>query len=420
MKILLCSLGSHGDVHPYLALGRELLRHGHGVTFCTSSCYRGLIERHGIAFVPIRPDAPSDDRAAMAKIMHARRGPEAVIKEHLMPALRDTYQDLLEPATQADLLVSHVLTYAVPLLAEKLRKPWVSTVLSPMVFFSAHDVPVLAPLPILARLRVLGPCFNAWLFRQLKKVSRSWSRPLAMLRRELGLPVGRDPLWEGQHSPHQVLAMFSPRFGPPQPDWPPNVHVTGFPFLDAPDEPLVAELSRFVDAGEPPIVFTLGSSAVRVAGDFYPVAVQAAQRLNRRAVLVAGQGAAALRPRLPPTMTAVDWANYPGLFSRAAAVVHQGGVGTTAQALRAGVPQVVVPFAHDQFDNAERVRRLGCGRMLGRGRLSARTLAGELRSLLADEGTATAAREEGRRVREERGAAHAAEVMLARFASHSA
>jgi rhamnosyltransferase subunit B len=415
MRVLLCSLGSHGDVHPYLALGQELSVRGHAVTFATSSHYRELIERHGIAFAPIRPEAPLDDRAVMARIMDPRCGPETVIKEHVMPALRDTYLDLVKPATQADLLVSHVLTYAVPILAEKFGKPWASTVLSPMVFFSAHDVPVLAPLPMLARLRVLGPGFNAWFIRQLKKLSRSWSRPVAELRREMELPTGRDPLWEGQHSPHLVLAMFSPRFGPLQPDWPTNVHVTGFPFLDAPDDPMDTGLERFVSEGERPIVFTLGSSAVRVAGEFYSVAARAARRLNWRAVLVAGSAAAALKAGLPPIMTAVEWASYPGLFSRAAAVVHQGGVGTTAQALRAGVPQLVIPFAHDQFDNADRVRRLGCGRILRRTRLSERLLARELEALLASEGIAATAREEGRLVRDERGAAHAAEVLLRRF-----
>jgi rhamnosyltransferase subunit B len=415
MNVLLCSLGSYGDVHPYLALGRELLRRGHTVTIATSAYYRELIARHGIAFAPIRPEAPLDDRAVMARMMDARRGPETVIKEHVMPALRDTYHDLMKPAEQADLLVSHVLTYAIPVLAEKTGKPWASTVLSPMVFFSAHDVPVLAPPPMLAKLRVLGPGFNAWFIRGLKNVSRSWSRPVAELRRELELSPGRDPFWEGQHSPHLVLAMFSPRFGPPQPDWPKNVHVTGFPFLDAPDEPLDAGLERFVGDGERPIVFTLGSSAVRVAGDFYSVAARAARRLNRRAVLVAGSAAAALKAGLPPTMTAVEWASYPGLFSRAAAVVHQGGVGTTAQALRAGVPQLVMPFAHDQFDNADRVGRLGCGGILRRTRLSERVLVCKLEALLANEGIAAAAREEGRCVRVERGAAHAAGVLLRHF-----
>ena len=415
MNVLLCSLGSHGDIHPYVALGRELLRRGHVVTFATSSCYRDLIEGHGIAFTPIRPESPHNDRAAMARIMDARKGPKTVIKQIVMPAFRDTFQDLLKPAARADVLVSHVLTHAVPVLAEKLGKPWASTVLSPMVFFSAHDVPVLSPLPSLAKLRALGPGFNGWLFRQLKKVSRSWSHPVAELRRELGLPPGRDPLWDGQHSPYLVLAMFSPRFGAPQPDWPPNVHVTGFPFLDAPGEPLEAELERFVGAGEKPIVFALGSSAVRVAGDFFSVAAQATRRLNRRAVLVAGSAAAALKAELPSTTTTVEWASYSGLFARAAAVVHQGGVGTTAQALRAGVPQLVVPFAHDQFDNAERVRRLGCGRILRRARYSENSLTRELDTLLSSAGIAAAANDESRHVRGERGVVHAADVMLQCF-----
>lgn len=415
MKILLCSIGSHGDVHPYLALGRELLRHGHAVTFATASYYQDLIERHGITFARMRPEARMDDHRVMARVMHPRLGPAAVIQELVMPALRDTYADLLEPAAHADLLVSHVLTYAVPVLAGKIGKPWASTVLSPMVFFSAHDVPALAPLPLLARLRVLGPRFNAWLIRLMKWSARSWSRPVAALRRELGLPAGRDPLWEGQHSPHLVLAMFSPRFGPPQPDWPPNVQITGFPFLDPVGEPLDPELERFVRDGEPPLVFTLGSSAVRVAGEFYVVAARAAQKLNQRAVLVAGSGATPLKAHLPPTIVAVEWASYPALFSRAAAVVHHGGVGTTAQALRAGVPQLVMPFAHDQFDNADRVHRMACGQMIGRARLSVRSLVRAVEALLANAEVAATARQEGALMREERGAAHAAEVLLARF-----
>lgn len=351
----------------------------------------------------------------MARIMDARLGPQAVIQEHLMPAVRETYEDLLEPVAWADLLISHVLTYAVPVLAERFRKPWASTVLSPMVFFSAFDVPVLAPLPLLARLAPLGPRFNGWLIRQLKRVSRSWSRPVAKLRHDLGLPRGGDPLWEGQHSPHLVLALFNSRFGPAQPDWPPNVHVTGFPFLDSPEDTLGDGLERFLQGGEPPIVFTLGSSAVQVPGEFYAIATRAAQQLGRRAVLVAGPSAQAMTNTAPPSVAVVDWASHRRLFPRAAAVVHQGGVGTTAEALRAGVPQLVVPFAHDQFDNAARVCRLGCGRTLRRGRLSARALARELQSLLGKEGFRRAAAEQARAMQADGGAAHAAEVLLRHF-----
>ncbi|HSH14820.1 MAG TPA: glycosyltransferase, partial [Verrucomicrobiae bacterium] len=338
MKVLMCSFGSHGDVHPYLAMGRELLRRGHAVTLATSSVYRDTVVRHGLAFAPVRPEARVDDLELMKRVMDPRRGPETIVKRILMPAVRDTYRDLEALATNADLLVSHVLTYAVPILAERTGKPWASTVLSPMVFLSAYDPPVLAPLPQMAKLRSLGPGINGWVFRQLKRFSRSWSQPAAALRQEVGLPPGPDPLWEGQHSPHLVLAMFSPRFGPPQPDWPGNVQITGFPFLDEPEADVDAELERFLADHAAPIVFTLGSSAVKVAGDFYTMAALAAQDLHRPAVLVAGSAAGALKGSLPPTMAAVEWANFPKLFARAAAVVHSGGVGTTAQALRAGVP----------------------------------------------------------------------------------
>jgi rhamnosyltransferase subunit B len=415
MNILLCSFGSHGDMHPYLALGRELRLRGHGVTFATSQRYRELIESHGLAFAPLRPNLRGDDVGLMKRIMEPKRGGEELIRRLMMPAIRDTYQDLLAPAAKADLLVSHVLTFAVPILAEKTGQPWVSTALSPMVFFSTHDVPALAPMPAFAKLRCLSPRLNRWLFRLPRRVSQSWSRPAAELRRELGLPPGRDPLWEGLHSPHLGLAMFSPRFGPPQPDWPANVEVTGFPFLERPDEQPDAQLDRFLGGGERPIVFSLGSSAVNVAGDFYATAARATQRLGRRAVLVAGAGANALRAGLPATITAIEWANHQTLFPQVAAVVHHGGVGTTAEALRAGVPQLVVPFAHDQFDNGERVRRMGCGSVLFRSRVTEQRLTQALGQLLADVSAARTAQLESRSIRQEAGAVQAAEAIIRRF-----
>lgn len=415
MRILIASIGSRGDVHPYLALGRELIRRGATVTMATSVCYRELIERHGLGFAPLRPEAGWDDLEFMRKVMSARQGPDFLIKRFMMPAVRDMYADLEGPAAVSDLLVSHVLTYAVPVIAEKLGKPWASTVLSPMVFFSAHDVPVLAQLPALARLQGLGPRFNAGLFRLMKWIARPWSRPVDVLRRELGLPPGRDPLWEGQHSPSLVLAMFGARFGPRQPDWPASTVQTGFPFMEASGGELEPELERFLAAGAKPIVFTLGSAAVRVPGRFFATAIRVAERMGRRAVLVAGGSAPGLRERLPAGLMAIEWASYARLFPRAAAVVHQGGVGTTAEALRAGVPQVVMPFAYDQFDNAARVRRLGCGSVIRRAGLSERSLRRGLEAVLDRPEMAAAAQSEGEAIRREDGATRAAEVMLERF-----
>jgi UDP:flavonoid glycosyltransferase YjiC (YdhE family) len=412
MKILLSTFGSHGDINPALALGRELQARGQEVVLATTSNYRDYILRNGLSFVPIRPEPRVDDHALMKEVMDPKRGSETVVRKIVMPSVRDTYQDLEEPASKADLLVSHVLTYPVPVLAEMYGKPWASMVFSPMLFASAYEPPVLAPMPVLSKLRFLGPGFNGWFFRQLKKLSRSWSAPVAALRKDLGLPPGRDPLWEGQHSPHLVLAMFSARFGAPQPDWPDKVKITGFPFLDRIDEPLEQKVDGFLLQGEPPIIFTLGSAAVIADGEFYRTAARVAQRLGKRAVLVAGPHAASLEPSLSASAIALEWASFPGLFSRASVVVHTGGVGTTAQALRAGVPQLVVPFAHDQFDNADRVIRMGCGRVLFRTKVTEKSLARELESLLSSSNYRQIAQREGNLIREEQGAANAAETLL--------
>jgi UDP:flavonoid glycosyltransferase YjiC (YdhE family) len=411
-RVVMTALGSYGDINPYLAIGRELKRRGHTPVLATGSLYANDAAREGLEFAAVRPDADPNDAALMARVMDQHTGSEMVIRELVMPALRDTYADLARAAEGADLLLSHPLTFAAPVLAQKRGLRWLSVALQPIMFFSAYDPPVVAPAPWLARLRVLGPGFNGSLLRLMKRVSRSWSEPVRALRRELALPDGGDPLFEGAFSPYGVLAMFSRIFAPPQPDWPPHVHVCGFPFLDEDfgGQGLDPALAAFLDAGPPPIVFTLGSSAVRTAGDFYTEAAQAADRIGRRAILLAGAAAASLRD-LPDGAIAVRSAPYHALFPRAAAVVHSGGIGTTAQALRAGRPQIVVPFSHDQFDNASRVERVGAGAWLTRGQRRAGKLAGALSRLLEAPKVAVQAVRTAEVVRAESGIARACDVI---------
>jgi UDP:flavonoid glycosyltransferase YjiC (YdhE family) len=378
-RIVMATFGSYGDLFPYLALGQELLRRGHAAVVATAEEYRGHVTRAGLEFAPTRPDVSLDDRALLTRVMDPRRGAEVVVKELVVPALRNTYADLEQATEGADLLLSHVLTYAAPILGEKRNMPWVSTVLSPMVFCSAYDPPALAPIPWLAALRRLGPRLNSVLLRMLKRISRGWAEPIRRFRRELGLPDGADPLWEGQHSPHGVLALFSESFARPQPDWPANTTVCGFPFYDDGFGDGLAEFERFAEQGPSPIAFTLGSSAVQAAGDFYEQALQAALRLKARAVLVAGPNADRFQ-QVPPEILVLRTIPFRPLFARCSAVVHAGGVGTIALALRAGVPQVVVPFAHDQFDNANRVESMQCGVRLRR-RPTAAALASALESV---------------------------------------
>jgi UDP:flavonoid glycosyltransferase YjiC (YdhE family) len=212
-----------------------------------------------------------------------------------------------------------------------------------------------------------------------------------------------------------VLALFSKLLAQPQPDWPRNTIVTGFPFYDRRDffgeTGIPAGLNEFLDGGEPPIVFTLGSSAFWVADNFYRESIQAAQALGRRALLLIGHQRNLPPGPLPPGVAAFEYAPYSEVLPRACAVVHQGGVGTTGQGLRSGRPVLIVPHAHDQFDNAARVARLGCGRKLPRPRYDARTVTQELGLLLSDARYAQRATEVGAIVREENGATVAVDAI---------
>ncbi|HEX5443025.1 MAG TPA: glycosyltransferase, partial [Pirellulales bacterium] len=362
-RIVLATFGSLGDLHPFVALAKGLQARGHEPVIATSEYHRELIERQQIGFFPVRPDLLdfAERPEIFRLLMDRNRGTAAVVKQVFMPHLRDSFDDLMRAVEGADLLVTHTIAFAGPLVAEITGIPWVSALLAPIALFSKYDPPVPPQAAWLRHLHPLGPRFFGPLLAVARRALRSWGEPVRRLRRELGLPPGGDPLFEGANSPDCVLALFSSALGGPQPDWPGQTLQTGFAFFDdANATGMSEELSRFLDAGPPPIVFTLGSSAVMDAGSFFRESLAAARRLDRRAVLLIG-----VDPRNQPAeplnndAIAIDYAPFSELFPRAAAVVHQGGVGTTGQAMRAGRPMLVVPWSHDQYDNAERVRRLG-------------------------------------------------------------
>jgi len=413
-RIVLTTFGSLGDLHPYIALALGLQARGHEVVIATGQPYRAKIEALGIGFRAVRPDLDPDPEL-IRRIMDQRLGTETIIHELMMPALRESYEDTLAAAAGADLLVGHTLTYTARLVAEKTGIPWASSLLQPIGFMSVYDPPVLPPAPYLEKLRFLGPLFHRLLFGLGKWSIRAWCAPWHRLRADLGLPPTRDnPLFEGQHAPALVLALFSPTFAAKQPDWPPQTALTGFLFYDQDGVPgLSPELADFLDAGPPPLVFTLGSSAVLDAGSFYEDSAAAARQLGRRAVLLVGKGTANRPAALPEGVIAVDYVPYSELFPRAAAIVHQGGIGTTAQALRAGRPMLVMPYAHDQPDNAARVVRLGGARSIARHRYTPARAAAELRQLLDEPTYSQRALTVGKQVQQEDGVKAACDALEA-------
>ena len=381
-RIVIACWGSYGDVYPYIGLAEALKARGHRPLVAAPAYYRPAVEQEGIDFAPVGPDIEPNDREMIARVMHPVKGTETVVNL-VVAALRQTYEELRRAVDGAELIVSHPLTFTAPMLAEQQRLPWVSTLLAPLGFFSVTDFPVLPPAPWVVHLRGLGPRFGRILVALARRATRGWMEPVYRLRAELGLPRGGHPLFEGQFSPLMTLALFSRVLAGPQPDWPPHVRTTGFVFYNGPAARDPA-LASFLDDGPPPVVFTLGSSAVGAAGSFYHESVEAVTRLGVRAVLLTGGYAENLPSVLPPGVLLVDRAPHQLLFPRAGAVVHQGGIGTTAQALRSGHPMLVVPHAHDQPDNAFRVTNLGVARTLFPRRYKADRVARELERLLVD------------------------------------
>jgi len=409
-RIVLNCWGSHGDLFPYIGLALALKARGHVPVVATLSLYQQNVESEGLEFAAVGPLVDPHDTSLIARLMDPVRGSEVLVRELLMSQLERTYEELETAVAGADLLVSHPVAYAGPIVAEYLRLPWLSTTLAPMLFFSPHDPPVLPALPRVNDLPLIGEWLVTRIMPLARRATRSWAEPAYRLRARLGLPRGPNPVFEGQFSPHGTLALFSRVLAEPQPDWPPHVTTTGSVFYNEPD-PLTRELTEFLAAGEPPVVFTLGTSAVGAAGRFYHESVAAARTLGVRAVLLTGGFAQNKPDDLPPGVLLVDRAPHQLLFPRASAIVHQVGAGTTAQALRSGQPMLLVPHGHDQFDNARRVRKLGVARAVFPREYRAPRVVRDLGALLGNAGYRERAAEVATIVRAERGAEAAADVI---------
>ena len=411
-RIVLATIGSLGDLHPMLALALELKRRGHRVTVASTAYYRKKVEGLGIMFCPLRPNWDPTDRELIAQCEDLKSGPEVLFRRLILPHLRETYDDLVAAVKGADLMIAGELVYAAPLVAEKLGLPWVSVILSPTSFFSAHDPSLLVNVPAAYRLRRFGWLVNRSILEMGKVATRHWWEPIRQLRREEGLRPARNPVLKDKFSPYLVLALFSRRLARRQRDWPRRAFQPGFVYFDRGEEAVCQELADFLAAGDAPLVFTLGSTAVHNAGDFYDIAIVAARQLKRRAVLL-GQKSEPLVGWAE--VLTLPYAPYSQIFPHAAAIVHQGGSGTTGHALWAGRPQLIVPYGWDQPDNGARVKRLGAGLCMARAAYSVQSAVAELGRLLVEPQFAARAAEVGAQIRREdalKGACDAIESVL--------
>lgn len=411
MRVLLVTNGSHGDVNPFIAVARALSARGHDATIATNPYYRGQVEDEGVGFEPVGEVLDLTRVGELyPDIMHPRRGSRVVIETLLAGFARDCYPRVrgLLAGGRFDVVVHHHIAMAAEWAARGAGVPTVTAVLAPMLWASRGDViSPTASWPVRPG-RVLR-----WVFHAALPPAAGWliDRPMNRVRRELGLAKDRGGYMRITRGGDVNLGLWSSALRGPCTGDPASGVVCGFPWHDRQRGAEGAEdrLERFLADGEPPVLFSLGTAAVHVAGDFYERAAGALRLLGRRGVLLVGPGRPVPRG-LPAGSIAVEYAPFSSVMRRCAVNVHHGGIGSTGQGLRAGRPTVVVPHAHDQFDNAARLVRLGVSATVPRPKVTERRLADALSRMLSGDAAAKAA-ELGRAVAAEDGAARAAEVI---------
>jgi UDP:flavonoid glycosyltransferase YjiC (YdhE family) len=380
-NVVLIALGSAGDVHPFLALGQGLQARGHRVTLLTNDHFAGAVHSAGLEFTELGTAAEYCAVIERPEVWDPIRCVRPIVDWVVLRPLRQTFALIAErylPGTTV--VVAPITALGARIAQEKLGVPLVTVALYPSLFRSAVCPPVQRPLPLTPSLPRSWNRFWYWL-ADVALFDRLIGPEVNAFRAELGLAPVRRSFAEAGFSPECVLGMFPNWFGPPQADWPAQVRLTGFPLHDGSDgAALTPDAEEFLDAGAPPIVFSPGS-AMRHGRAFFAAAVDACRRLGCRAILVSP-----FRDQVPCTLPAgihySDALPFSKLFSRAAAVVHHGGIGTSALGLAAGVPQLVMPMAYDQHDNAARLVVLGVARVLEPRSFRGPRVARELAALL--------------------------------------
>lgn len=391
MRILLLPFGSAGDVHPLVGIGKRLRARGHRVIVITNELFGPLVTGEGLEFVELGSARAFRTAAADPLIWHPRRGFEVIARTGVIPALRPMYELVTELYRPGDTVVGAAsLAFGARIAQEKLGLPLATLHLQPAVFQSAVDPPTL---PGAGFLRLLPRWLRRGLFHLANRavLDPVLSQAVNGFRAELGLPPARDFLRVWWHSPQRVIGLFPDWYAPKASDWPPNTVLTGFPLYDGGAlDAMPDDVARFLDAGDPPVVITPGSANVH-ARAFFAAAAEACAQLGLRALLLTPETAQTPRP-LPEAMLHAPYAPFGALLPRAAALVHHGGIGSAAQAMRAGIPQLVMPSNYDQPDNAVRLARFGVGVALPPRWFTAGSVARALRRLLASPAVAAQCR----------------------------
>ena len=395
MKVIVIPIGSSGDVHPLLGIAIKLRERGHDVVFVTNEHFKPLADKAGLAFEALGTAEEYHNAINDPDIWHPTKGTQKVLEWSLLGLLNKSYDIVARHHVPGEtILIGAALCLGARIAHDKLNVPLVTTQLQPMAIYSHAQPPHYSGMPAWA---------PAWMRRSMFKMGEKvivdpvLLKPLNQFRSELGLePLAGGIFSDYINSPQLVLGLFPDWFAGPPPDWPAQVRMPGFPLYD--EKGLTAvdpELERFLNEGSPPIAFTPGSAMLQ-AQFFFSAAAEACRTIGRRALLLT-RYAQNIPADLPPDVKHFAYAPFSAILPRCAALVHHGGIGTMAQALDAGIPQLIMPMAHDQPDNAFRAEQLGVALSLPRKKFTPEHLAPLLQRLMDEPSFSQRAREVARK-----------------------
>ena len=411
MNYLLLTHGTDGDVYPFVGLGRALMERGHRITLMTNEHFRRQATKNGFDFVAIGSEAEFVKEFEDPDIWRSRSGFKK-LGQWICRSIPDQYQAVVERYEEAStVVVTSTAAFGARIAHEKLGFPMATIMLQPGLLRSAYKMPIIAGAPAVPGW--MPPFVVRSLFRPFDMIADRILRikEVNAFRATVGLPPVKRLVKDWWLSPQRVITLFPDWFGMPQPDWPKQLRTTGFPLYDDPSKTntLADDVLQFLDAGDPPIVFTPGTGMMHGRA-FFDAAVGACRILGRRALLLT-RHTEQLPPTLPDSVRYVSYVPFSELLPRTAAIVHHGGVGTLAQALAAGIPQLVMPMAYDQPDNAARLKSLGVADWLKRSAFRAPAVAQKLRYLLESQEVAARCRTLAQRVDKSRGLQQACDLI---------
>lgn len=415
MRIGILTVGSRGDVQPFVALGRGLKAAGHEVIIVTAEMFASMVSDHGLLFRRLSDDLLRlKDTPEGRGVLEGRGGKLALLRQ-VNPLLRTMLDEAWAASRDLEAIIYHPKALAGYHIAEKLRIPGILSLPVPLYTpTQAFPLPILPP-----RIR-LGGWFNQGSYSLLKLIAVPFRDIVRRWRTEtLELPPRRvRELTRADGAPVPVLYGYSEHIVPRPPDWPEWVAATGYWLLDRPaDWRPPTDLARFIETGPRPVYLGFGSMTGNRDEKRGQLVLEALARLRLRGVIATGWGGLKMLD-LPETVFALERAPHDWLFPRVSVVVHHGGAGTTAAALRSGRSSVICPFMGDQPFWGDRLYRLGVGpKPIPQKRLTVENLTQAIRTAIDDTDIRARTLDLSRKIRAEDGIARAVKFIERHTAS---